>query len=424
MADPRSGQPQGIDDLRGKAQPESTPAPPTAGTPAGSEPKGMPRGTLGPSAGSAQPSPAPSNNGQKPGNPKRPEPASPVLPHPINAESPEMAKPDAASPADGADPASIGGRPGVDSSAVTPPLSESAGQPTENGRSENGNRAPSDPTTGPDGGGDPSQDASGNSNTAQNEGGSDRSDDESDQALESTDSGEAVKAEEGRSGMTAVGGGESAAATAETGAETAKTAAMVMNPAAWGAIALSALLLLMGILFLIVIIGIAGTGVGSSSEGTGGGTGEGAAGGVTLSGDELRKAFLAQKNITYQQAVIQEEIRDGGVVDNVLRAVLAAAKSPGIGNMAISAAGCRSHSNSGGLHCPTTPSQALDIGSVGTDNPEKINAFICATVKKGNPYKVDELGGITSSAECIVNGGQLGQPQFDSTDHLHVGTSS
>lgn len=224
--------------------------------------------------------------------------------------------------------------------------------------------------------------------------------------------------------MASAGGAGGAAATAETAAESAKTAAMVMNPAAWGAIALSALLLLLGVLFLIVIIGIAGSGVGSSSENNSGGAGGGDAEGVNLSGDALRKAFLAQKNITYQQAVIQEEIRDGGVVDNVLRAVLTAAKSPGVGNLAISAGGCRSHSNSGGLHCPTNPSQALDIGSVGTDNPQKINAVICASVKKGNAYKVDELGGITSSAECIVNGGQLGQPQFDSTDHLHVGTSS
>lgn len=179
------------------------------------------------------------------------------------------------------------------------------------------------------------------------------------------------------------------------------------------------------VLLLVIIVGIAVAGMAGSASGGqsgGGGQTQGGGGEVSEAGQALRNAFLAQQNITYQKDVIKDEIRDGGVAENVLRAVLAAARVDGIGTLAISAAGCRSHSNTGGLHCPTTPAQALDIGSVGTSNPKLVNKKICQDFKNGDPYKINELGGITSSAECIINGGKLNQPQFDSTDHIHVGT--
>jgi lysophospholipase L1-like esterase len=157
-----------------------------------------------------------------------------------------------------------------------------------------------------------------------------------------------------------------------------------------------------------------------SSGGSGGGGGSSGGGEVMkLSGDALRKAFLAQDNITYQQAVIQEEIRTGKVQDNPLRAVLAAARQKGIGNLAISAAACASHS-AGTLHCP--PGLALDIGSVGTDHPEDINKFLCGTVKDGNPYKINELFGIVTPG-CLLDNGKPTSSNPDPPNHVHVSTS-
>ncbi len=211
--------------------------------------------------------------------------------------------------------------------------------------------------------------------------------------------------------------GAGAGGQAAKAAKTARAAALLANPWVWVAVAVVAVVFLLVFLVGIAIAGIAGSSGGGGDDEVSVGAGE-----ISLSGKELRDAFLAQRNITYQKEVIKTEIRDGGVADNVLRAVLAAAKAPGIGNLAISSAGCRSHADTGGLHCPTTPARALDIGSVGTDNPQKVNKKICDDFKDGDPYKINELGGITSSAECIINGGNLNQPQFDSTDHVHVGT--
>lgn len=217
-------------------------------------------------------------------------------------------------------------------------------------------------------------------------------------------------------------GGEAAAQAGKVAAQAASRAAMAVlaSPAGWIAIGVTLLLLVIGIVLFVVIVGIAGsgTGQGSSSKPTGstGGT-------VSESGKELREAFLKQKNITYQKSIIQTEIRDGSVDEKVLKAVLAAARSKGAGTLAVSAAGCRSHSASGGHHCPQTPSTALDIGSAGTSNANAINEFLCDSVKNGNPYKLDELFGIISPNGCVVNGGKPGGGNPDPPNHLHVATT-
>ncbi|MEX2209780.1 MAG: hypothetical protein WD603_00325 [Patescibacteria group bacterium] len=207
--------------------------------------------------------------------------------------------------------------------------------------------------------------------------------------------------------------GAGAAGQAAKAAKTARAAALLANPWTWVVVAVLAVVFLLVFLVGIAVAGIAGSGGDGDDEVSV------EAGEIGLSGKELRDAFLAQRNITYQKEVIKTEIRSGDVKDNVLRAVLAAAKQPRMGNLAISSAACASH-KAGSFHCP--PGQALDIGSVGTDNPHRLNQFLCdSALKEGNPYKINELFGIANPG-CVLDNGRVTGSNPDGNEHVHVAT--
>lgn len=227
-------------------------------------------------------------------------------------------------------------------------------------------------------------------------------------------------------GIGAVGAGGGAGAAAGGAAAAEGTGAIVAGgaglAASWPIVALFVVV----VICVLFFVGAVATAEGAAKNRPGGsvagqpnttGTGN-----VTQSGQALIDAFLKQKNITYQTPAAEEDIRAGDVSPHVLQAVLWVAQQPGIGNLAISAASCRSH-DSGTLHCPSSgpPGSALDIGSVGTSKPGKINELLCkSALQDGNPYHINELFGITPS--CILAGGKQSGSNPDPPNHVHVST--
>ncbi len=222
-------------------------------------------------------------------------------------------------------------------------------------------------------------------------------------------------------GGSAAAGSAAAAEGAAAGAAAAEgTAAAVGTSWAWGPVLIGVVVILaLALVIGLAIISIAASGKGQNKASPTDQKSDAPAGAINLSGKELRDAFLKQKNITFQNSGAKADIAAGDVKDNPLRAVLAAAKQPGMGTIAVSSAACRSH-KPGSKHCP--PGLALDIGSVGTDNPKKINKFLCdSALKEKNPYKIDELFGIVTPG-CVLDGGKQTGSNPDPPNHVHVAT--
>lgn len=426
-SEPQPQQPKGLNELRKKPNPD------LEAIPGGDEGDGQPQGNL-----QSAPSPSlPSRKGVDVGGIPRekpteaPGPQSPAIPgggQLASAPTPET-HPDSASASTPTDtppspPARPKDAPPVDTDAVGEPLAEDL---TDDDDQDDNRPDPRDfrnDKEEPDEAEPEGEEPSSGSESPKQPG------EESDEA-EADETAETGAGEEGiaEGGGAEAGGAEAGAGAAEgaaAGAEVAEGAeaagAAVATSEVWAPVALVILVVILCIIGFVVLTGMVGAA-------TNGGTGKSGSpdqqiptGNISQTGQALIDAFMQQKNISYQNLGAEEDIRAGDVSSHTLQAVLWVAQQPGIGNLAISAAACRSH-DAGTLHCPSSgpPGSAIDIGSSGTTNPGQINKLLCqSALEGGNPYHINELFGITPS--CILKGGKRSSSNPDPPNHVHVST--